>query len=163
MQQVNENTPTSALVVPADLSRWQEPMYTSGEKVWVKVSCQDTADAWSLFESRVPSGLNLPLHLHHAQDEWFWVLEGNFVFEVGGQKHQLSPGMSALLPRKIPHRWKKTSDGDGKLLILLQPAGRMEYFFDRVAKATAEELKDVALARQLFAECGMELLGPPME
>ncbi len=163
MQKVIENRPTSAIVVPADLSRWDEPIHTTGEKVWVKVSGQDTADDWSMFESRVPSGLSLPLHVHHEQDEWFWVLEGNFVFEVGDQKHQLSAGMSVLLPRKIPHRWKKTSDGDGKLLILLQPAGRMEYLFDRFATATAKEREDVALARQLFAECGMELLGPPME
>ena len=163
MPEVNDHTPTSSLIVRADLSRWDEPMHTTGDKVWVKVSGQDTANAWSMFESRVPSGLSLPLHVHHEQDEWFWVLEGNFVFEVGGQKHQLSAGMSVLLRRKIPHRWKKTSDGDGKLLILLQPAGRMEYFFDRVAKATPDDRQNMALAQQLFAECGMELLGPPME
>ena len=100
MPEVNDNTPTSVLIVPADLSRWHEPMHTTGDKVWVKVSGQDTADAWSMFESRVPSGLNLPLHVHHEQDEWYWVLEGNFVFDVGGQKHQLSAGMSILSPAK---------------------------------------------------------------
>jgi len=39
----------------------------------------------------------------------------------------------------------------------------MEYFFDRVSNATAAERQDMALAKQVFAECGMELLGPPME
>jgi hypothetical protein len=39
----------------------------------------------------------------------------------------------------------------------------MEYFFDRVASATMEERNDIALAKHVFAECGMELLGPPME
>jgi quercetin dioxygenase-like cupin family protein len=152
----------TAVVVPANLSRWDEPMRTTGEKVWTKVSAKDTGDAWAMFESRVPKELSLPLHVHHEQDEWYWVLEGDFVFEAGGQRHGLSTGMSVLLPRAIPHRWKNNGR-DGRLLILVQPAGRMEYFFDRVSKATPEDRKDMGLARQVFAECGMELLGPPME
>lgn len=152
----------TAIVVLADESRWKEQMHTTSEKVWTKVSAQDTDDAWSMFESCVPRGASLPLHVHHEQDEWYRVLEGEFTFEVGGQKHQLSEGMSVLLPRAIPHRWKNTG-GDGRLLILVQPAGRMEQFFDRVSKATPEERKDMALAQQVFRECGMDLLGPPME
>ncbi len=76
--------PTAArgFVVPADVSRRGEAMHTSAEHVWVKVSQQDTGGAWSLFESRVPAGFGVPLHLHHGQEEWFWVLQGEFDFEV---------------------------------------------------------------------------------
>ena len=122
---VNDHPLTRAVVVGAEESRWGEPVRTSADHIWTKVSRKDTADAWSLFESRVPRGLAVPLHRHHNQEEWFWVLQGVFLFEVGEERHQLSPGMSLLAPRQVPHRWTKTNESDGRLLILVQPADRL--------------------------------------
>ena len=152
-----------ALVVGAEMDRWGRPIRTSAYEVWTKVSQTDTSQQWSLFEGRVPSGLAVPLHLHHGQEEWFWVLGGSFVFEVGGQIHRLREGMSLLIPRQIPHRWKKTNDADGRLLILAQPADRLENFFERMAGLSAEQQQDAAVWRSLYADCRMELLGPPLE
>ena len=154
---------TRAVVVGAEESRWGEPVHTSGDHIWIKVSRKDTADAWSMFESRVPRGLAVPLHLHHSQEEWFWVLEGVFLFEVGGERHQLTAGMSLLAPRQVPHRWTKTHESDGRLLILVQPADRLEDFFERFARLSPEQQHDMAVMNSLFADCGMELLGPPLE
>ena len=85
------------------------------------------------------------------------------MFEVGGQIHRLREGMSLLIPRQIPHRWKKTNDADGRLLILAQPADRLENFFERMAGLSAEQQQDAAVWRSLYADCRMELLGPPLE
>jgi quercetin dioxygenase-like cupin family protein len=82
---VNNQPLTRAVVVGVEESRWGEPVHTSADQVWTKVSRKDTADAWSMFESRVPRGLAVPLHRHLSQEEWFWVLEGVFLFEVGGE------------------------------------------------------------------------------
>src|SRR4030067_2689899 len=68
-------------------------------------------------------------HLHHDQDEWFYVLEGEFIFEVGPNKFRLKPGDSLLGPRKIPHVWAHVGDTNGKILITFMPAGKMEAFF----------------------------------
>ena len=149
-------------VVAADESRWGEAMYTSAENVWTKVSQKDTAGAWSVFESRVPAGFGVPLHLHHGQEEWFWILRGEFEFEVGGAFNRLGPGMSQFAPRHIPHRWRKTSDADGRMLILVQPSAGMEDFFDRFARLSPEQLQDFAYLNQLFTECGMQVVGPPL-
>ncbi len=154
---------TGALVVSSDVDRWGKKTTTSDDGVWTKVSGEDTGGAWSVFESCVPGGLAVPLHVHHEQDEWFWVLEGNFVFEVGGESYRLSPGASLLAPRQLPHRWKKTPEADGRLLILLQPAGCMEKFFARFAALSDEQRQDMAVLDGLFADCGMELLGPPLD
>jgi quercetin dioxygenase-like cupin family protein len=135
----------------------------SADQVWTKVSGKDTADAWSMFESRVPSGLAVPLHQHHSQEEWFWVLKGDFMFEVGGEIYRLTPGMSLLAPRQVPHRWKKSNESDGRLLILVQPAGGMEGFFERFAQMSPEQRQNIELLKQLFAACEMELLGPPFD
>lgn len=153
---------SQGFVVPADESRWGEPMHTSAEHVWTKVSQKDTGGAWSLFESRVPAGFGVPLHLHHDQEEWFWVLQGEFEFEVGGALNRLGPGMSQLAPRQIPHRWRKTTDGNGCMLILVQPSAGMEDFFDQFARLSPEQLQDFGVIGQLFAACGMEVVGPPL-
>lgn len=154
---------TRTIVVGADRSRWGEATKLSADQVWTKVSRKDTADAWSIFESRVPGGLAVPLHQHHSQEEWFWALEGDFVFEVGGEIYRLTTGMSLLAPRKIPHRWKKTTESDRRLLILVQPAVGMEDFFEEFAQLSPEQQQDTALLRRLFAKCDMELLGPPFD
>ncbi len=118
---------------------------------------------WSMFESRVPRGLAVPLHQHHSQEEWFWVLEGEFLFEVGGERHRLTAGMSLLAPRQVPHRWTKSNGSDGRLLILAQPADRLEDFFGSFTRLSFAQQCDMAVMSGLFADCGMELLGPPLE
>lgn len=149
-------------VVPANESRWGEKMFTSAEHVWTKVSQRDTAGAWSLFESRVPAGFGVPLHLHYEQEEWFWVLEGDFEFEVGGLLSKLGPGASQFAPRNVPHRWKKSPGEDGTMLILVQPSAGMEDFFSRFAGLSPEQLRDFTYINQIFAECGMQVIGPPL-
>lgn len=159
----NEEQLTGAVFVAPEVSRWGEAMRPS-DSVWTKVSGKDTAGAWSAFESLVPAGFRVPMHLHHSQDEWFWVLTGEFLFEVGGERYELKPGSCLLAPRKIPHRWKNLTDTDGgRFLILAQPAGRLEEFFNAFAMLTPEQMQDFAQINALFARCDMEVVGPPPE
>ena len=44
-------------------------------------------------------------HLHYDQDEWFYIVQGEFLFEVGEESFRLGPGDSLLAPRKVPHVW----------------------------------------------------------
>lgn len=97
-------------------------------------------------------------HLHHEQDEWFMVLEGEFLMEVGGDSKRLGPGDSLFAPRRIPHVWAFVGDGRGRVLIAFTPAGRMEAFFGIVTGANAMPPQDPTL----WADHGMQLLGPPL-
>jgi mannose-6-phosphate isomerase-like protein (cupin superfamily) len=97
-------------------------------------------------------------HLHLAQDEWFYVLEGEFLFEIGEESFRLKPGDSVLGPRAVPHVWAHAGDGRGRILVAFTPAGSMEAFFREVTKADAMPPQDPALWRAH----GMELLGPPL-
>lgn len=99
-------------------------------------------------------------HLHHDQDEWFYVVEGAFAFEVGVESFRLRPGDSLLAPRRVPHVW--AFDGEslrGRIIVAFFPAGKMEAFFREVTKANAMPPQDPALWRAH----GMELLGPPLK
>jgi mannose-6-phosphate isomerase-like protein (cupin superfamily) len=97
-------------------------------------------------------------HLHYDQEEWFYILEGEFLFEVGEQRFHLSPGDSLLVPHRVPHVWAFVGEARGRILIAFLPAGKMEAFFREVTKANAMPPQDPALWRAH----GMELLGPPL-
>lgn len=99
-------------------------------------------------------------HLHHNEDEWFYVIEGEYIAEVGSQRFHLKPGDSILGPRKIPHAWAFVGDTPGRLLIAFAPANKMETFFRDIEKRHKDgESYDAAAVMHGY---GMELLGPPL-
>ena len=71
--------------------------------------------------------------------------------------------MSLLAPRTIPHRWKKTGESHGRMLVMVQPSSGMENFFDRFARLSPDQLRDVAFINALFVKCDMEVVGPPLD
>ena len=97
-------------------------------------------------------------HLHFAQDEWFYAVEGEFIIEVGQQRFSMQPGDSLLAPRQVPHVWAYVGDTVGRMLITFIPAGKMEAFFREVTKANAMPPQNP----DLWRAHGMELLGPPL-
>jgi len=98
-------------------------------------------------------------HLHYNQDEWFYITEGEFLFEVGEETFRLQAGDSLLAPRRVPHVWAYTGGGGGNVMIAFLPAGKMESFFREVTKANAMPPQDP----QLWQMHEMELLGPPLK
>ena len=101
-----------------------------------------------------------PRHVHPHQDEWFYVLDGQYVVEVGTQRFDLHPGDSMLAPRGVPHVWAHVGEGLGRMLVGFHPAGRMEAFFaDATRPGGIPSGADLA---RLFSAHDMELLGPPL-
>jgi len=74
-----------------------------------------------------------PLHAHRDSDEWFFVLKGEFVYEVGGKLYRVVEGSSVVAPQKIPHRYINGST-PGILFIGLTPGGGLEEFFEEGAR-----------------------------
>lgn len=122
-----------------------------------KVSAQDSGGLF-IIENTFHTKGGPARHLHYAQDEWFYAVEGEFLIEVGQQRVTLRPGDSLLAPRNVPHVWAHVGAGRGRMLITFNPAGQMEAFFREVTKANAMPPQDPALWRAH----GMELLGPPL-
>ena len=108
----------------------------------LKVSSKDTSGKLSTFDYIGYQKAGPSLHSHLHQDEVFYVLEGQYIFQLGNEKQLLNAGDLIFLPRKIQHSWVQISE-KGHLYYFLQPAGKMEEFFTRMtemsADATAEE------------------------
>jgi mannose-6-phosphate isomerase-like protein (cupin superfamily) len=134
--------------------------FGAGQPNLLKLSGKDTNGDMCIFETTVTQKGGPPLHVHHAVDEWFYVLEGEFVFRIGDETFRLKAGDCILGPRGVPHTLAHVSEGIGKLSIIFQPAGQMEAFFigsgKRQRRPTAEE------SQAHFRAHGMEIVGPPL-
>jgi quercetin dioxygenase-like cupin family protein len=126
----------------------------------VKISGNDTNGELAIFEqTSLSQGRGTPLHIHLAQDEIFYVLEGSYYFQVGDEKYKLSTGDSIFLPRKVPHAWTQVSE-KGKMSVVLQPAGKLENFF--ITMAAMDHEPTPAEIAKIFAENDMQVVGPPL-
>ena len=98
-----------------------------------------------------------PLHVHHEQDELIYVLTGEFVAEVGGERMRLRPGDSLLMPMRVPHRWSAAQDPHCGAIHLYTPAGLMETEWASVARS--EDPKNQEARKAEFERHGLTLLG----
>ena len=131
-----------------------------GLRIDAKVTPGDTAGDLYIIEHADETKGGPARHVHHAQDEWFYVLEGAYVVEVGEERFVLGPGDSVFAPREVPHVWAHTSEGAGRLLIAFQPAGLMESFLAALAQMGNTSSPEAMAA--LFASHGMTVVGPPL-
>ncbi len=147
--------------VRAGHDRAEHPLTVfGGLRIDAKVAPGDTTGDLYVIEHADEAKGGPPRHVHHAQDEWFYVLEGAYVVEVGEEQFELGPGDSIFAPRGVPHVWAHVSEGAGRLLLGFQPAGQMEAFLTALSEMgsapSPEEL------RPLFASHGMTVVGPPL-
>lgn len=126
-----------------------------------KVSSKDCGGDFFAMEHHHTKKGGPPRHLHHDQDEWFYVLEGEYIVEVGTQLHHLKAGDSILGPREVSHAFAFVGEKTGRFLITYAPAGKMEEFFDTRDRLPGGRTTYVNDAAKMKAY-GMELLGPPL-
>ena len=95
----------------------------------IKISSVDTGADLAVFEQtgRTPNG-GPPLHIHPFQDEWFYVVEGEYLFQAGVEKYQMKSGDTIFLPRNVQHAFLQLTK-NGKMIVSYLPAGKMESFF----------------------------------
>jgi DNA-binding transcriptional MerR regulator/quercetin dioxygenase-like cupin family protein len=136
----------------------------NGEPIDCKVSSKDTGGAMCVFEFTCNSGG--PEHSHPDQDEWIYIVYGEFEFRVGDKQFRAGLGESVFLPRKTSHVWATIAEERGKVVNVYQPAGKMEDFFREVARYDGNPPIHEALGldglRKLFDTFGMQLTGPPL-
>ena len=144
-------------------------MTTAGEQLWflnalvnVRVGHDDGGDGISVLESRAPQGESTPLHVHHAEDEGFLVLEGSVTLYIGDEVVEATAGDFANGPRDVLHRFVIGPEG-ARMLWICTPPG-FEDLVESVsvpARATTPPPPDVvppADAGEIITRYGAELL-----
>ena len=141
-----------------------------GGLVTAKATGRETGGQYTLVEVLEPQRAAAPLHVHHNEDEAFYILEGEMTFYVGEETIKAGPGSFLFGPRDVPHTYTVDS-GPARLLFLLTPAG-FEGFIRETSEPTtsatlpppSEEPPDEAEMEELMAiaaRYGNEIVGPP--
>ncbi len=139
--------------------RFGSPTFFLNGRFDCKVSGRETDGRLCIIDTVRTHRGGPPLHLHHDQEEWFFVREGEFLFQVGTEVVRLTAGDSILAPRGVPHTFANVTD-DARLMIVFQPAGTIEEFFRQgslIEQATREDLIE------LHHRHGMQVVGPPLK
>ena len=147
-----------AVQVAADSDRFGEKLLFANGRFDCKVSAKDTGGNLCVYDTIRTRKGGPPLHCHHNQDEWFFVRDGEFLFQIGEDKFRLKAGDSILGPAKVPHAFANISN-TGVLMIVFQPAGTMEQFFLDGSRLTNPSQDDL---QALYRAHGMEIVGPPL-
>jgi mannose-6-phosphate isomerase-like protein (cupin superfamily) len=159
-QSSNTPTTTKAVRVANGEDRLGEHHTIGISSTAFKVLTQDTGGGLFIMQHANLKKGGPPRHLHHNEDEWFYVLEGDYIAEIGTERFELKPGDSILGPRGVPHAWASVGEGPGKLLIAFAPANKMEAFFRDNAKRRKDG--DYVNDAAVYHAYGLELLGPPL-
>jgi uncharacterized cupin superfamily protein len=124
------------------------------------LSGKETKGTLAIFggESK-PAGGAVSLHIHHDQDEWWYIIEGQHLFQIGDRKIVAKPGDALYGPRGVPHSHRRLTTGAGIGGYL--GAGTIEEFFIKVAQRRQKDPK--AALDDLFLAHGMKIVGPPVE
>jgi len=108
----------------------------AGEARWwadglavIKLTAENSGGALSIVEVTEPPNAAAPLHVHHAEDETFYILEGEVTFELGGGRCTAAPGDVVFGPRGVPHRYDVGGTG-ARMLFVTTPGG-----FEAVVRA----------------------------
>lgn len=131
---------------PPDLT---ERYALAGDIYAIRATAESTNGAYTLIEATVPPGGGPPPHVHHGEDEAFFMLEGKISFRVGETVIAASAGYHVHIERGTPHAFKNTSRAPARMLILCTPGGFDEYV--RAAGRPFEDGDDPAPTRDDIA------------
>lgn len=143
----------------------------AGESIWflgtlmtVKATGDTTGGAFGLIEQELPPGFATPTHIHHNEDEPFYILQGEVTFQCGERTLVAEAGSLVYLPRGIAHGFQVTSETPARLLQFNFPAG-VERFFIEAGEPAQDGVQpgppDFGRMMSLAAKYHMDILSPP--
>jgi quercetin dioxygenase-like cupin family protein len=131
----------------------------------IKATAEDTDGMLTIVEVTEPPGMEAPLHVHHREDEGFWILEGEVTLYVGDETIEASAGDFVWGPRDIPHRYTVGPNGC-RMLYICTPAGFENLVRDmsvpaetRTLPPVSDEEPDMEMVAAVAQRYDCELLG----
>jgi len=153
--------------IGAGKDRFNDGFNRHGTTIDCKVSGKDTGGAMCVLEV---NNTGWPRHVNRDQDEWIYVVDGEVELEIAKKRVHLGSRESMFIPRNVEHAWA----GPAKILNTYQPAGKVEEFFQALAKfkdlPTREQAieksytaKQIDGLKRVFEAHGMTVTGPPLD
>ena len=142
-----------------------EARWWFGALAVIKATAEDTGGLLTIVEVTEPPGAEAPLHVHHREDEAFYVLEGSVALQVGDETIEAGAGDYAMGPRDIPHRYVVGPAGC-RMLFICTPGGFEGLVRDmslpaesRTLPPPSDEEPDYEHVGRVARDYGCELVG----
>jgi quercetin dioxygenase-like cupin family protein len=130
----------------------------------IRSTGETTNGAFGLMEHwTMPPGFASPYHVHHLEDEAFYVLEGEVAFVCDGKWFQAGVGTYVFGPREIPHGFRVEGTGPARMLLMCTPAGFEHFVLEMSEPADPESppaAPDMAKLIACAAKYKVDILGP---
>ena len=141
------------------------PLWFLNGLMITKATGEQTGGAFSLIDNVAPSGGESPYHVHHNEDEAWYVLEGELTVYVGDEKIKAEPGTWVYGPRGVPHGFRIGGDSPARFLLLYTPAGFEQFFVEagepaRELTLPPEEPPNIERLMSVAPKYDIEMLGP---
>ena len=115
-----------------------------------------TGGVWGIWRYSAEPKFGPPLHIHRNEDEFFYVLDGEFAFQLGDCVRLAPAGSFVYIPKNTEHTYRNVMESPGRILGGVTPGG-FEQFFERIPGADPEAVE--AFAKQH----AMDSVGPPID
>ena len=144
-----------------------ESVWSLGARFTVKLAGSQSEDRFSLVEAVAFRSTEPPTHIHHGEDEAWYVLDGRMTFDVGGRVFEANTGSFVFGPRGVPHSFTVDVEPT-RVLVLAAPAGFEQFALDLGHPAVSDDPPpDLAMPppdvlEPLAKRYRIEVVGPPM-
>lgn len=132
-----------------------------GLPTWIKAGRDLTGGRFSLIEQIIPAGFESPWHVHHSEDEAFYVIEGQMSVITEGASTLLQAGGFAFGPRGIPHGFRIEGEGSARILLMTTGGDFADFIAETsVPGDTPPAAPDMAFLVAAAARHNVAILGP---
>lgn len=144
------------VVPPGAAPRFSGPQGREGDITELVATRDQTGGAIGLFRQTIAPKSGPPTHIHQAEDEFFYVVSGEFKVKLG-DRIVSAPAQSVMfVPRGTAHTFQNVGSEPGVLLVGVTPGGFEKMFEERQG---ADSEKNKALMKMH----NMEVVGPPLK
>lgn len=143
-----------------DVLQPEDMVWFLGARTWIRATSGQTGGALGLVEHILEPGFASPYHLHHREDEAFYVLEGQLGFVSEGRSWVVGAGGFAFLPREIPHGFRVEGDARARCLLLVTPGGFDGFVAELSAPEPPTSTPDLDRLVQVAARYSLDIIGP---
>ncbi len=142
-----------------------QAIWFAGALMVLKAGGEQTEGRFALLDQHVPAEYAAPQHVHHDEDEAWYILEGEATFYCGDDRFSAGPGAWVFLPKGIPHAFRVGASG-ARLLTFSAPAGFADFVQAAGEPAQGHALPpdgpvDVEQLAAIAGRYGIEIVGPP--
>jgi quercetin dioxygenase-like cupin family protein len=153
--------------LPSDASG-KEALIWLGELAIIHATGKETHGRYAMVELYATKEGEAPWHVHHREDEAFYIMEGEITVYVGEKVIKGRPGDFIFAPKDVPHMYTVDTPGHARILMVFSPAG-----FEGFVRGTSVQAKslvpplpetiniDYEQVVKLAEQFGAEFVEPP--